>query len=224
MDAEKLVITSRVLDRMAHADVFRLGADPSFLFLIIGGSGMSGAEYDRRRNSVIPVFRNVLNGIDGLQADFVLVYVTAPYDIPLKRIEREPQLGAIWATHVLGELLLEWKALPYFVCGFSGGVLLALGSLAEHARCFGGAALGADALPSDFECPPHWRHPLQVYSGRLDAVSRRDENLRARVHLQSTGQAEIVEMSRGGHQLVDYATQECLGELFDFAAAIAPRP
>jgi hypothetical protein len=60
MKSHKLTITSNLLGRMAHADVFELGSPQTFLFVLFGGSGIDEEEYERRAKSVIPVFDPVL--------------------------------------------------------------------------------------------------------------------------------------------------------------------
>ena len=46
MKSHKRSITSVLLQRIAHADVFEIGVLPTFLFILFGGSGMDEDEYE----------------------------------------------------------------------------------------------------------------------------------------------------------------------------------
>ena len=220
MKSHKRSITSSLLGRMAHADVFELGSSPSFLFVLFGGSGIDDEEYDRRSESVIPLFDDVLQRLSGTNA--VMVHVTAPYDVPFNRFAENPSAAELWKAHVLEELLSPWSVLPYFVCSFSGGAALALNGLQREPRCFGGAALGADAIPKDFVCPDHWREKLRIYSAPNDRVCNHPANRQIIETLEERGELEEFRLRSGGHRLADYATAECLGELLRFASSIVP--
>ncbi len=218
MKCYKRRIESTLLGRMAHADVFELGSEPRFLFILFGGSGVDEDEYEERSKSVIPTFLSVLERIEGRCIDLVLVHVTAPYDVPFNRFSAEPASAAIWSAHVLTELLEPWSKLPYFVSGFSGGTALALNGLHQDSRCFGGAALGADAIPTEFACPDHWLGKLRLYSAPDDRVCNAPENRRIVEALERRGQVEVFHLRAGRHSLTDYASFECLGELLHAAA------
>lgn len=218
MKAYKRSITSNLLGRAAHADVFELGSSPSFLFVLFGGSGIDDEEYERRSETVIPVFDEVLKGLPGTKA--VVVHVTAPYDVPFNRFAENPSAAELWKAHVLDELLSPWSDLPYFVCGFSGGAALALNGLQKEPRCFGGAALGADAIPRDFLCPDNWEGKLRIYSAPNDRVCNHPANRQVIETLEERGELEEFHLRSGGHRLADYATAECLGELLRFASSL----
>lgn len=220
MKAYKRSITSSLLGRAAHADVFELDSSPSFLFALFGGSGIDDEEYERRSKTVIPVFDEVLQGLTGMNA--VMVHVTAPFDVPFNRFAENPSTAGLWKAHVLDELLSPWSGLPYFVCGFSGGAALALNGLQKEPRCFGGAALGADAIPPDFVCPDHWEGKLRVYSAPNDQVCNHPANRRVIESLEGRGELEEYHLRSGGHRLADYATAECLGELLRLASSVVP--
>src|SRR5581483_5703470 len=54
MRSYKHGIHSVLLHRMAHADIFEVGAAaPTFLFALFGGSGVDEEEYERRSHTVI---------------------------------------------------------------------------------------------------------------------------------------------------------------------------
>jgi predicted esterase len=209
---------------MAHADVFEVGTEPKFLFILFGGSGVDEEEYEQRSRTVIPIFGEVLERLAKSGTNLVMVYVSAPYDIPFNRFASDPASAATWNAHVLTELLQPWSHLPYFVSGFSGGAALALNGLERDPRCFGGAALGWDALPPEFVCPGHWAEKLRLYAAPGDRVCNHPANQRIADDLEERGQAEQFEIDSGRHQLADYATPECLGELIRFAESIAPGP
>lgn len=220
MKAYKRCITSNLLGRAAHADVFELSASPSFLFVLFGGSGIDDEEYERRSQTMIPVFDRVLHGLPDTRA--VVTHVTAPYDVPFNRFAEHPSAAETWKAHVLEELLSPWSALPYFVCGFSGGSALALNGLHAAPRCFGGAALGADAVPPDFASPDHWPAKLHIYSAPNDRVSNHPANRKVIETLEERGQIDVFHLRAGGHRLADYATEECLGELLRLASSLVP--
>lgn len=220
MKAYKRSITSSLLGRAAHADVFELGSSPSFLFVLFGGSGIDDEEYERRSETVIPVFDEVLQGLPGTNA--VVVHVTAPYDVPFNRFAENPSAAELWKAHVLDELLSPWSDLPYFVCGFSGGAALALNGLQKEPRCFGGAALGADAIPRDFVCPDNWGGKLRIYSAPNDRVCNHSANRQVIETLEERGELEEFHLRSGGHRFADYATAECLGELLRLASTVVP--
>jgi hypothetical protein len=163
MRSYKRRIHSALLNRVAHADIFEVGAAPRFLFVLFGGSGVDEEEYERRSHTVIPVLGPVLERLAAGGMNVVAVYVSAPYDVPFNRFASNPAAAEAWNAHVLTELLEPWSKLPYFASGFSGGAALAFNGLQKDSRCFGGAALGADALPPGFVCPDHWAEKLRLY-------------------------------------------------------------
>ena len=115
-----------------------------------------------RSRSVIPIFGSVLERLEHRRLNLVMAHVTAPYDVPFNRFSADPSSADTWNAHVSAELLDPWSGLPYFVSGFSGGAALALNGLRRDPRCFGGAALGADAIPPEFVCPDHWAGKLRL--------------------------------------------------------------
>jgi predicted esterase len=223
MKTYKRRIQSVLLNRMAHADVFEIGTAPGFLFVLFGGSGVDEEEYERRSNTVIPIFEPVLERLAKCAVNAVMAYVSAPYDVPFNRFATDPSAADTWNAHVSTELLEPWSKLAYFVSGFSGGAALALNGLHKALGCFGGAALGADAIPPDFVCPDHWAEKLRLYAAPHDRVSNHPANRRIADDLESRGQAEQIELRSGGHHLADYATPDCLGELIRFADSIVPK-
>jgi predicted esterase len=224
MRSYKRRIHSALLNRVAHADIFEVGAAPRFLFVLFGGSGVDEEEYERRSHTVIPVLGPVLERLAAGGMNVVAVYVSAPYDVPFNRFASNPAAAEAWNAHVLTELLEPWSKLPYFASGFSGGAALAFNGLQKDSRCFGGAALGADALPPGFVCPDHWAEKLRLYCAPHDRVCNHPANRRIADDLEGRGQAEQFELRSGAPQLADYATPECLGELIRFAGSVAPGP
>lgn len=224
MESYKRCVKSALLNRMAHADVFELGRTPRFLFVLFGGSGVDEEEYERRSKSVIPIFGEVLERLSKAGANLVMVYVSAPFDVPFARFGTDRPAAETWNAHVLTELLEPWLSLPYFVSGFSGGAALALNGLERDPRCFGGATLGGDGIPPGFVCPARWSGKLRLYGAPGDRVFNHPANRRIADDLEERGQAEQIELDSGGHQLTDYATPECLFELIRFAESIAPTP
>jgi len=208
---------------MAHADAFEIGTTPGFLFVLFGGSGVDEEEYERRSKSVIPIFGPLLEWLAERTPSLVMVYVSAPYDVPFNRFASEPSAVQTWNAHVAAELLEPWSKLPYFLSGFSGGAALALNGLQTDSRCFGGAALGADAIPPQFVCPKHWTEKMRLYVAPQDRVCQHPDNRSVVEGLVSRGQAEIVRLRSGGHSLADYSSTEGLGDLICFAGKLAPK-
>lgn len=64
MNAYKRLIDSLLRGRMAHADVFELGASPEFLFVLFGGSGVIEAEYRRRADNLVPQLPGLLRDLE----------------------------------------------------------------------------------------------------------------------------------------------------------------
>ncbi len=169
---------------------------------------------------MIPIFDGLLRHLPALPA--ILLHVTAPYDVPFARFSEYPSAAELWKAHVMREILSPWAVLPYFVCGFSGGTALALNGLQSEVRCFGGAILGADALPQSLACPKHWAEKLRVYIAPNDPVCQHPANRRQIETLQERGEIEVFHLHSGGHRLVDYTTPECLGDVIQFASRIVP--
>ncbi len=217
MTPHKRLVHSAILNRTAYADVFSVGTEPRFLVVLFGGSGVDEEEYERRGQTVHPALAGWLGGFADGPPHFVLIHVTAPYDVPFARFATEPTAAANWTSHVLTELLEPWVALPYLVCGFSGGVVLALNGVHADPRCFGGAAFGADAVPADFSCPKHWRGKLRLYCAPGDRVCCHPANRRVAESLVSRGEAELYELRAGGHALADYCAADGLGDAIAFA-------
>ncbi len=218
MKGTKRSIDSNVLGRRAHIDFFELAEPATYLFVLFGGSGVDEDEYNRRNESVIPIFDSVLSALANDKMTFV--YITAPYDVPLCRFATEPASAVMWNTHILTEVLQPWERLPFFVCGFSGGAALAFNGVHMDQRCFGGAALGFDGLTADFEHPTHWREKLRLYCAPDDMVCNHPTNRAIINKLENRDQAEEIYLRTGRHQLADYATMECLGQLIKFACQL----
>lgn len=213
---------STLLGRMAHADVFEIGANPRFLFVLMGGSGVDEVEYCSRSQTVIPVFGKILDDVARENLSLVMVHVTAPYDVPFNRFADEPSAAARWNAHVLTELLQPWSHLPFFVAGFSGGAALALNGLHSDARCFGGAGFGADALTRAFARPGHWKEKLRLYAAPQDRVCADPINREIVETLVGRAVVEEFQLRAGGHRLGDYAAHDGLGDAIRFANKTTP--
>jgi len=90
MESYKRLIHSDLLNRTAHADVFKIGNGTAFLFVLFGGSGVNKGEYERRARSVIPLFEQVLDQAARIGMSFTFIHATSPYDVPLRRFAEEP--------------------------------------------------------------------------------------------------------------------------------------
>ncbi len=222
MRSYKRRFDSTLLGRMAHADVFGIGANPRFLFVLMGGSGVDEVEYCNRSQTVIPVFGKIQDDVARENLNLVMVHVTAPYDVPFNRFGNEPNAAAQWNDHVLTELLEPWAQLPYFVAGFSGGIALALFGLHSDTRCFGAAAFGGDAVPRGFSRPGHWKNKLRFYVAPQDRVCADAGNRHVVDSLVNRRDAEVLQLRTGGHRLMDYVTHDGLGDAIRFANKTMP--
>lgn len=212
MRSSKSVWSSPLLGRTAHADVFELAPSPRVVVLLFGGS-CDEDEYVRRAATVIPVFDTLLSDPANTTCPVVFVHVTAPFDVPFARFDREPVTRRLWAEHVTTEVLAPWPELPFITCGYSGGAALALNGVHADSRCVGGAGIAATLLPRDFVQPRHWPDPLQLYVGDGDPVCHQPEASAAVERLSRTGQAECVRVPASTHRLSEYATPACLGDI-----------
>lgn len=212
MNSYKHTIDSSILRRNAHVDIFEIGATPRFLFILMGGSGIDDEEYARRRHSVIPCFDSMLGNFER-SISFILAHVTAPFDLPFNRFAAEPEATDKWNQHISEELLAKWWDMPRIMSGFSGGSALALNGLHRDRACFGGAAFGADAIPTDFECPGHWKENLKLFGAPDDRVFHHPTNQENVNNLVLRQQAEVFELWSGRHSLSDYCTMDGVGAM-----------
>lgn len=207
----KHFVESPLLGRRAYLDVFEFSADPEYLLLFFGGSGIDEGEYQRRGQSIIPIFDPLFAAVENCQLTFV--HVCAPFDVPFARFADFPDQLARWNEHVRLEILERWRGLPFFVASFSGGAALGFSGVHEDQCSFGGAALGVDALPEQFSSPAHWDSRLRIYSARDDRVCHQPRNRETIDRLVCNGEADEISLRAGGHRLEDYSTLECLGAL-----------
>ncbi|HQP88945.1 MAG TPA: hypothetical protein PLL76_22035 [Thermoanaerobaculia bacterium] len=226
MRAAKLTGTSASLGRAFHADAFLLGAAPTFLALMFGGSGVSEEKYRERATTIVPAFDGALSRLERA-ASFAFVFVTAPYDVPFARFEAEPDGAARWNRHVCDELLPlvdGWLGLqtplPRYLIGYSGGAALALSGHHLDPKCYGAGMIGADGLVDSFERGPGWSEPLTLYYNLGDGVF---EAMRTTVTgLEDRKSAQCFRRLPGGHELADYVSNESFGGLIRRAERTAP--
>ena len=185
----------------------------------LAGRGVDEEEYVLRSETTPPIFGSLLE--EQPDRRFLFAYISAPYDVSFRRFTEDPRLAASWNRHILEELFDEWSTLPFFVCGFSGGNALAFNGIHSDKRCFGGACLGADALPQNLSLPEQWLGPLKIYSAFNDDVANNAANRLTADILVEAGVAEHYLLRSGRHRLQDYATKECLGRLFASASEMA---
>jgi hypothetical protein len=216
MKCLKRIVDSALLNRMSHADVFTVGK-PKSMVIFVGGSGVDQKTYMDRQNTIIPVFTHLLQCLEAAHIDVLLAHITARYDVPIRGPRLSLEITRMWNEHVLCELLEPWSDLPYIVSGFSGGAALALSGLHSEVRCFGAAVFGADEVSKSFRCPKHWNDKLRIYVTPDDRVCSLDKNVRTYEGLQCQGEAEVVRLSSGGHQLADYANERGLGQVLRMA-------
>ena len=216
VQSTKIQAHSAVLGREFHADLFNLGDEPAeLLVLLFGGSGMSAGKYQRRGETIVPVFDAALHQL-AAHHTLAFAYVTAPYDVPFRSFPEVPGAVDRWQAHAEEELLpacgrgLAPDA-PLYVIGYSGGMALATNGLHLLARCRGVGGLGADGIPGDLEQNPSWLESLRLYYNRDDRVFRANE-----VNIRRLEQEELARCYRrlpGGHDLTDYLSNESFSGL-----------
>lgn len=227
MEGTKLVAGSTILERAFHVDAFVVGAAPTFLGLLFGGSGVTRETYEARERSLVPVFDAALASLERTLS-FGLVFVTAPHDVPFSRFADEPAEGERWDAHVRGELLPlvgerlpQLGGLPRYVMGYSGGAALALSGHHRDVACFGAGMLGADGLHGGLRRAPAWPEPLTLYYNLDDEVHGANREVVSA--LEAAGDAQAFQRLHGGHALGDYVANESFGGLVRRAARTVPR-
>ena len=203
---KKLIFESEVLRREVHLDVFEFGLDPEVSVFLFGGTGIDEEEYERRRESVIPLFDSV--DTDTLQLR--LVYATAPYDVPFARFSEFPDALDNWNKHLEEEIFARWSDTPFIVASFSGSVALILNGAEQSTSCIGGAAIAPDELKTTFACPKHWENKLAVFTSISDRVCSDKDNQRAVATLVEVGEAIEFEIHARTHGLIEYLRQGAL--------------
>ncbi len=206
MKSSKLLIQSKIFNRLAHVNVFEIGnaARESKLYVFLGGSGIDETAYFERSKSLIPLFNESLTKLERRYVNAVVVYVTSPYDVSFDRISSDNRLALQWERHVLEELCCEWRNQEFYLMAFSGGTALALSGLHRNPMCKGVGLLGPEQFPSNWQVPPSWKHPLQVYCARDDLVCSSPTSLRRFELLERQRQLEVIECDSGGHSLKNY--------------------
>lgn len=226
MRAAKLADASTNLGRTFHADALLLGASPTFLALMFGGSGVSEETYRERASTIVPVFDGALSRLER-EVSFAFVFVTAPYDVPFSRFDVEPDEAARWNRHVCEELLPlvdGWLGpqapLPRYLIGYSGGAALALSGHHLDPGCYGAGMIGADGLFDSIAIGAGWPEPLTLYYNLDDGVF---DAVRTTVtRLEGRKSAQCLRRKPGGHELADYISNESFGGLIRRAATRAP--
>src|ERR1051325_2161535 len=103
MQGQKITSTSAVLGRAFHIDLFIAGASPQALIVFFGGSGITEREYLSRSGTLIPVFDRELDLLEETYS-FGFIFVTAPFDVPMRRFAEMPERAQMWNRHVLEEI------------------------------------------------------------------------------------------------------------------------
>lgn len=216
----KRSVTSAVLGRPAHADVFELGSPPAILVVLFAGAGVDEEEYRRRGETVIPVFGPTFDRLASEGSRAVVAHVTAPFDLPFVRFAEEPAASACWTAHVADELLAPWLSLPFVAGGFSSAASLALSGLHLYPRSVGGFGIAPVGLSERFRRPDQWPDPLRLYVGTGDPVCARPAT-RASVERLAAAGAAVIPVPASSHGLAEYATPACLGDLVRWAERLS---
>lgn len=206
---------SAVLGRAFHVDVFE-GDRPAFAVVMIGGSGVTPDDYERRAACVDPRFSGALARLER-EVRFTFVFVCGPADGLFGRDAADPAAQAPWIEHLATDIVPLVGGLPVYLAAHSGGAALALGGAHELEAVFGAGALGADALPRDLEIPGAWADPcVTLVYNRGDAVFSRNAEVVRR--LEQDDVVRCLRKLEGGHALVDYLANESFGGLVRRAA------
>lgn len=213
----KLSNRSLLLGRSFHLDLFEIGDTPGFLFLLIGGSGISKAKYEARAKTVNRLLGPALDTLEG-ELSFAFAFIMAPFDLPFNRLHENPETRDLWNRHVEDELLVLLPHLPFYIAGYSGGCALALNGVHLLPRCFGAAGLGADAVPADLEENPDFEEPVVLVYGPSDRVFQ--ANREVIEELVDEGLVVCLRARSGGHALADYIANLSLAGLIRRAARI----
>ncbi len=220
MVPRKVTGISDHLGRRFHFDLFE-GARPTFAFVLLGGSGVSPEEYERRERSLDPRFAAALETLRR-DHDFSFAFVCGPADGIFGRIEEDEELRAGWTAHVRDEVLATLGDMPAYLAAHSGGAQLLCAGPHALGSVIGVAALGADALPTIIEPGSGWRDPTMTLVYNLeDRVFGR--NRAALADLEESGAARVLRQLHGGHELADYVANGSLGGLVRRAARLVRR-
>jgi hypothetical protein len=197
---------------MAHVDEFCVGLSSSPSVVLFGGSGIDEIEYEARSQTTPSVFDGLLSQFASTGLPCHLVHVTAPYDVPIRRLHTDASAAEAWTRHVVEEVIPSTVANRFVVAGFSGGAMLALSGVDRCDRCIGGAVFGADGLSLNWRRPTHWSQPLDCYIAKDDRVTHAPENRLVSQALARRGDARLHAVAHGHHRLIDYATPAVMGE------------
>ena len=184
---------------------------------MFGGSGVDEKKYRRRSQDVTDVFDTQLAELER-EFPFVFTYITAPYDIPFNNFIDHESEAEQWKAHILSDILPMHPDLPYYFIGYSGGFTLAVHSLHNHERCFGGGALGGDKIATALEEGSGWLEPLALYYNIEDRVF--NSNQKSITELEEAGIVRCYRKLSGGHELLSYIINDSFGGLIRRAAKL----
>ena len=215
----KRIARSEALGRVFHADVFDVGDEPALLVLIFGGSGVSKEEYTAREGSILNWLDRPLAELAAEGRSLRVVYVTAPFDLPLAHLTQDEDEAERWTRHVDEDLLALGSGLPVYLLGYSGGAALALCGAHLHCGCIGAGAIGGDGLQPDLDEGSNWRAPLRLQYGGRDRVY--SANADAITDLVEAELAILLRRGDGGHSFKDYVTSGAIGGQLRHALRLA---
>lgn len=224
MRAQKVVRHSAVLGRRFHIDRVDGAGDPKCVILFFGGSGVSSTEYDARLETLHPAIAAFADETE--VENLVLVYVTAPPDVPYAHFARaeSAQIGddarerlyaAIdrWNEHVTREILPLVPPSRICLAAHSGGVALAWNGLHDLEVCRALFALGADGLVGGMSRGQAWEGPARLYYNRGDGVRKKNQHALAALAAQETVQIVEAGGTAAGHELEAYVASGAMRTL-----------
>ena len=217
MKTKKVTAGSKILGRDFHIDLFEPEKRPTFMVIMFGGSGVDEEKYKRRSQNVIDVFDPQLAELER-EFPFVFMYITAPYDVPFKDFIHQEGEAERWKAHVLSDILPLLPDLPFYFVGYSGGFTLAVHSLHNHERCFGGGALGGDQIPVTLKEGSGWLEALALYYNTEDRVYF--PNQKSITELEEAGIVRSFRRLSGGHELSSYLQNNSFSGLIRRAAKL----
>ncbi len=186
---------------MVHLDAFTIGSgSPRTTVVMFGGSGMTRGDYERRAESVVPVFDQDLAKLEAEGRQMAFLFISAPWDLSFSDVVNDSATNARWRRHVELDIMSEVETEDAYGCAYSGGAALLLSG--AHEFMSGATTLGADLLPEDFKQPVGWQSPLIAIYNLADPLFA--ANRSALEQLVDAGDARLLRKLPGTHAFIDY--------------------
>jgi len=201
MERSKITIEHAVLGRPAHIDAFTIGrASPRTTVLMFGGSGMSREEYERRAQTIVPVFDDDLVRLESEGIELAFFFVSAPWDVSFADVVTDDTVSAHWRRHVELDIRPLVETSTTYGCAYSGGAALLLSGV--HESMTGATIIGGDLVPEDFTKPDAWPSPLIAVYNLADPVFAANRGIVEQ--LVEAEDARLLRKLPGTHAFADY--------------------